>query len=218
MNAMPSIAIRVTKVLATYKSGKIRFRGVPVCPTTHVKTSKRDFYNITTTPSQAVFEPEKGQVWKINGDAYVEEKPSHKKYGVDRHHEIRKAKQCVCILPQTEDAFVAFITEIDTFKGVGEGKAKALWREFKLETLKHMEHSRTGTLEAVVSPKIAKTLVNGYSKYRNLKYAYWLTSKEIPYDIQKMIFEFQPISNEIRRHQDGYKYSIDPRDIIEENH
>jgi hypothetical protein len=77
MNAMPNVTIRVTKVLATYKSGKMRFRGVPVCPATHEKTSKRDFYNITTTPSQVVFEPEIGQVWKINGEAYTEEKPRH---------------------------------------------------------------------------------------------------------------------------------------------
>jgi exodeoxyribonuclease V alpha subunit len=195
----------------------MRFRGVPVCPTTHEKTSSRDFYNITATAEQAVFEPEKGQVWKINGDAYVEEKQSYKKHGVDRHHDIKKAQQCVCILPQTEDAFVAFIREIDAFKGVGEGKAKALWGEFKLETLKHMEHKRTVTLEKVVTPKIAKTLVNGYSKYRNLKYATWLTSKEIPINVQRMIFEFQPIVNENRSHQSGYQYSIDPRTIIEEN-
>ncbi|NQY63163.1 MAG: AAA family ATPase [Alteromonadaceae bacterium] len=217
MNALPSVTIRVTKVLATYKSGKMRFRGVPVCPTTHEKTSSRDFFNITTTAEQAVFEPEKGQVWKINGEAYVEEKPSFKKHGVDRHHDIRKAKQCVCILPQTEDAFVAFIKEIDVFKGVGEKKAKALWSKFKLETLKHLEHGRTVTLQTVVTAKIAQTLVNGYKKYRNLKYATWLTSKEIPIHVQKMIFEFQPIVNENRSHQSGYRYSIDPRTIIKEN-
>ena len=115
MNSMPNITIRVTKVLATYKSGKMRFRGVPVCPTTHEKTSKRDFYFITTTPLQAVFDPEIGQVWKVNGEIYTEEKPSHLKYGIDRHHDIRKAKQCVCILPKTKEAFVAFIEEIDAF-------------------------------------------------------------------------------------------------------
>lgn len=217
MNALPSVTIRVTQILATYKSGKIRFRGVPVCPSTHEKTSSRDFYNITTTPSQAVFEPEKGQVWKINGEAYVEEKQSYKKHGMDRHHDIRKAQQCVCILPKTEGAFISFIRGIEAFKGVGEGKAKALWAEFKLETLKHLEQRHTVTLEKVVSRKIAKTLVNGYSKYRNLKYATWLTSKEIPIDIQKMIFEFQPIANANRTDQSEHKYSIDPRTIIEEN-
>jgi exodeoxyribonuclease V alpha subunit len=217
MNAIPSVTIRVTKVLATYKSGKMRFRGVPVCPSTHEKTSKRDFYFITTTPSQAVFEPEIGQVWKVNGEIYTEEKPSHLKYGIDRHHDIRKAKQCVCILPQTKEAFVAFIKEIDAFKGVGEGKAEDLWDEFKLETLKHMEHRRTKTLKRIVTAATAKSLVSGYGKYRNLKYATWLMSKEIPIDIQKMIFEFQPIVNPQRIHQSGYRYSIDPRTMIEEN-
>lgn len=217
MTLLPNITIRVTKVLATYKSGKMRFRGVPVCPSTHEKTSKRDFYFITTTPSQAVFEPEIGQVWKVNGEAYTEEKPSHLKYGTDKHHDIRKAKQCVCVLPKTKEAFVAFIKEIDAFKGVGVGKAEDLWNEFKLETLKHMEHKRTKVLETVVTPKIAKVLINGYSKYRNLKYAIWLTSKEIPIDIQRMIFEFKPIVNTQRTHQAGYKYSIDPRIMIEEN-
>ena len=217
MNSIPSIMIRVTKVLATYKSGKMRFRGVPVCPTTHEKISKRDFYFITTTPSQAVFEPEIGQVWKINGEAYTEEKPSHLKYGTDKHHDIRKAKQCVCVLPKTKDSFVAFIREIAAFKGVGDSKAKALWSKFKLDTLKHMEHKRTKLLEKVVTPKIARVLIKGYSKYRNLEYAVWLTSKEIPIKIQKMIFEFQPIVNPQRTHQSGYKYSIDPRTIIQEN-
>ncbi|NRB61983.1 MAG: AAA family ATPase [Saprospiraceae bacterium] len=214
---MPNITIRVTKVLATYKSGKMRFRGVPVCPTTHEKTSKRDFYFITTTPLQAVFDPEIGQVWKVNGEIYTEEKPSHLKYGIDRHHDIRKAKQCVCILPKTKEAFVAFIEEIDAFKGVGEGKAKALWVEFKLETLKHMEHRRTKTLERIVTAATAKSLVNGYGKYRNLKYAYWMMTKGIPIDIQRMIFEFKPIVNTQRTHQSGYRYSIDPRIMIEEN-
>ncbi|AAZ26895.1 ATP-dependent DNA helicase [Colwellia psychrerythraea] len=217
MNAIPNVTIRVTKVLATYNSGKMRFSGVPVCPNTHQKLSKRDFYLITATPEQAVFEPEIGQVWKINGEAYTEEKPSYKKHGVDLFHEIRRAKQCVCVLPKTEDAFIAFIKEIAAFKGVGAKWAKKLWTEFKLETLKHMEHRRAATLETVVTPNIAKSLINGYSKYRNLKYATWLTSKEIPIKIQKMIFEFQPISNEIRIHQSGYKYAIDPRTIIEEN-
>jgi len=217
MSSLPNITIRITQVLATYKSGKIRFRGVPVCPTTHEKTSERDFYNITAIPSQVVFEPEKGQVWKINGDAYIEEKPSYKKHGVDRYHDIRKAKQCVCTLPKTKEAFVAFIREIDAFKGVGKGKAEDLWSEFKLDTLKHMEHKRTKILTTVVTAKIAKSLINGYGKYRNLKYATWLTSKEIPIDVQKMIFEFKPIVNEQRTHQSGYKYSIDPRTIIEEN-
>ncbi len=217
MTLLPSITIRVTKVLATYKSGKMRFRGVPVCPSTHEKTSKRDFYFITTTPSQAVFEPEIGQVWKVNGEIYTEEKPSHLKYGTDKHHDIRKAKQCVCILPKTKEAFISFIKEIDAFKGVGENKAEDLWSEFKLETLKHMEHKRTSALETVVTPKIARVLIKGYSKYRNLKYAVWLTSKEIPIDVQRMIFEFQPIVNTQRTHQSGYKYSIDPRTMIEEN-
>lgn len=217
MTLLPSITIRVTKVLATYKSGKMRFRGVPVCPTTHEKTSKRDLYFITTTPSQAVFEPEIGQVWKVNGEAYTEEKPSQLKYGTDKHHDIRKAKQCVCILPKTKEAFVTFIREQAAFKGVGEGKAEALWKEFKLETLKHLEHRRTGILETVVTPKIARVLIKGYSKYRNLKYAVWLTSKEIPIHVQRMIFEFQPIVNPQRTHQSGYKYSIDPRTMIEEN-
>lgn len=217
MTLLPSITIRVTKVLASFKSGKMRFRGVPVCPSTHEKTSKRDFYFITTTPTQAVFEPEIGQVWKVNGEIYTEEKPSHLKYGTDQHHDIRKAKQCVCVLPKTKGAFVAFIREIAAFKGVGDRKAKALWGEFKLETLKHMEHRRTSILETVVTPKVASVLINGYSKYRNLKYATWLTSKEVPIEIQKMIFEFQPIVNTQRTHQSGYKYSIDPRTMIEEN-
>ena len=214
---MPSITIRVTKILSTYKSGKMRFSGVPVCPATHQKTSKRDFYFITATPEQTVFEPEIGQVWKINGDAYVEEKPSYKKHGVDRHHEIRNAKQCVCILPETKQAFVEFIKKAKAFKGVGKGKAEALWDGFGLEILKHMEHGRTGNLETVVTPEMAKTLVKGYSKYRNLKYATWLMSKGIPIKIQKMIFEFKPIINTQRTHQSGYSYSIDPRVIIEEN-
>jgi exodeoxyribonuclease V alpha subunit len=217
MGLMPSITIRVTNILSTYKSGKMRFRGVPVCPDTHKKTSERDFYNITATPEQAVFEPEIGQVWKINGDAYVEEKSSYKKHGVDRHHDIRKAKQCVCILPRSKESFVAFIKEIKAFKGVGKGKAEALWDEFNLETLKHMEHGRTSMLATVVTPKMAKSLVNGYSKYRNLKYAFWLMSKGIPIEIQKMVFEFKPIINPKRTHQSGYSYAIDPRDIIKEN-
>jgi exodeoxyribonuclease V alpha subunit len=217
MTLLPFITIRVTKVLATYKSGKMRFRGVPVCPSTHEKTSKRDFYFITTTPLQAVFEPEIGQVWKVNGEIYTEEKPSHLKYGIDRHHDIRKAKQCVCILPKTKETFVAFIKEIDAFKGVGVGKAAVLWDKFKLDTLLHMKFRRTKILETVVSEKTAKSLVNGYSTYRNLDYAFWMMTKGIPIDIQRMIFEFQPISNETRVHQSGYKYSIDPRTIIEEN-
>ncbi|MBA6232408.1 MULTISPECIES: AAA family ATPase [unclassified Colwellia] len=217
MTLLPSITIRVTKVLATYKSGKMRFRGVPVCPTTHTKTSNRDFYYITATPEQAVFEPETGQVWKVNGEAYVEEKKSHKKYGVDRYHDIRKAKQCVCVLPKTKEAFVVFIKKIKAFKGVGDGKAEVLWDTFKLDTLKHMEHRRTKTLETVVSEKTAKSLVNGYSTYRNLDYAYWMMTKGIPINIQRMIFAFKPIVNTQRTHQSGYKYSIDPRITIEEN-
>lgn len=217
MNALPQVTIRVTQVLATYKSGKIRFRGVPVCPSTHKKNSKRDFYNVTVTPEQAVFEPDSGQVWRVNGDAYIEEKNSHKKHGVDRHHHIRKAKECVCVLPKTEEAFIAFIENIKAFKGVGELYATQVWNAFQLDSLKHMQHSRTSTLETVVPSRIAESLVKGYGKFRNLEYAFWLTKREIPIRIQRMIFEFRPIQNAQRTHQSGYSYSIDPRTLIDEN-
>lgn len=217
MNALPQVTVRVTKVLATYKSGKMRFRGVPVCSSTHKKTSKRDFYNITVTPEQAVLEPESGQVWTVNGHAYVEEKMSYKKHGVDLHHDIRKAKECLCVLPKTEEAFIAFIENIKAFKGVGKLYATQVWKAFQLDALKHMQHSRTSTLETIVPSRIAESLVKGYEKFRNLEYAYWLTKREIPIRIQRMIFEFRPIQNAQRTHQSGYCYSIDPRTLIDEN-
>ncbi len=213
--------IRVTSILAKYKSGLIRFAGVPVCPSTfETKKRSREHYRITARPDQIVFEPSLGQVWTISGVPYIDHKPSHGYQGkMDTIYEYRTPKKMNCLLPRTAEAFGVFIGNKNEFKGVTASKVADLWVKYEEKTLEYMKHERNDLLVKVenVTDVTAKTLIEGFEKYRNIGYSEWMVEHEIPLAVQKNIFDFKPILCEYRMLTNGKSFSIDPCSTIEEN-
>jgi len=220
MNESNSCTIRVTSILETYKSGKMRFAGVSVCPSTFETKEDRARYRITALPHQVGFEPSLGQVWTISGVPYIDYEPSHRFTGkMDTIYEYQNPEKVNCLLPRTAEAFAVFIGIEKEFKGVTPSKVAKLWDTYGEKTLNYMKHARADKLVEVedVTDVTAKTLIEGFEKYRNIEYSKWMVEREIPLDVQKKIFDFKPILCEYRTLANRKSFSIDPRSILEEN-
>ena len=210
--------IRVTSIKPKYKSGTIRFAGVAVCPTTFETQKDRAHYRITARPEQIVFEPSLGQVWTVTGVPAIDHEPSHRYQGkMDTIYDYRKPEKMNCVLPRTAEAFGAFIENKHEFKGVTASKVANLWGKYGEKTIEHMKYARSDLLEKFVTKTSAKTLIEGFEKYRNIGYSKWMVEHEIPLDVQKKIFDFKPILCEYRTLGNRKSFSIDPRTTIEEN-
>ena len=215
------VTLAVTAVKPAYNKGEIRFSCVPVDGNTHLKTSVKDFYFISTHEDQIPggLVITEGQIWTIKGDIGTEVKLSHNGNYKQNHHTIYRITNFKPILPVGNKAFVDFIEKDKEFQGIGPKKAKSLWKEFGVDIFNILKHKDLKKLtKKILSPKSAVSLIEGFKKYGNLKHAMWFTEKGIPGSIQRKIFKFDTsFEHDTRSYIEREEFSYDPREILEAN-
>lgn len=183
-------SIRVTSVSFLSKN-LIVFKGIPLrSDAFHIAKGK---YHVTVlhNPAQLPVPPNSGQVWQVRGLRRIK----HLKIRdyLASEHEYRSPDSVKCVLPETEEQLVQFITREPDFKGIGAKKARDLWlllgHRFDKILSKDTKKHRL-LLSAILSSKSIDSLYNGYSKYRNLKYCNWMTSRGIPSKIQLRLLKY----------------------------
>jgi len=213
-----TVTLRITAIIQSFKkkSSLRMFRAVPIDKNTHLKTSKTDFYFVATPADKLALEPCQGQVWTIKGPASTETTPS-KRGGklVDRTMSMHHPHRCTYVMPKGNHAFVEFIKNEPAFKGISADKAKALWIKFGPEIFSLLENAEAAKLQAVdgITASKASILIKGYKKFGNLKYSVWLTSKQIPPEIQHKIFALPTTVKNSR----GIEVDVNPVDLVSRN-
>ena len=131
-------------------------------------------------------DPALGQIWQVEGT--VENSEQHHD-GYIMKAETFKYPTLTPLLPNSNEAFVRFISEDRTFKGIGESKARELWRQFGSQIFEICENKDFHPLLTVLSKKSIEGLFKGFEKYSNLKYTEQMKNWEIPLPIQKRLIK-----------------------------
>jgi exodeoxyribonuclease V alpha subunit len=213
-----SVLLQVTSVLPQFKNGRIYFSGVRLHKNSHTKASVNDFYNVRTSENELVMMPIEGQIWDIiEPEIFVEKKPSPCGKYTHTHHTLSQIKKFTHVLPQSCKSFVKFIEEDKGFKGLGKDKAEDLWTAFRFGIFDILKRKDRQQLMTVLTEKSTNALIAGFEKYGNLRYATWMTEREIPMAVQHRIFKFKLPQNCYESDKFGNEYKMLPTDIIQEN-
>jgi exodeoxyribonuclease V alpha subunit len=181
------INIRVTSVWQNTKDW-VCFAGVPIKTNSSRILDGRKIVIVKTTPKILPLEPVKGQHWRISGD-YNEKKVAHGDYYLTEQHWYQPEK-CEVTLPHDGEQFIRFIANETAFKGIGEVKARDLWRKFGSKIFNILENKEVDKLNLILNAKLVVALINGYEKYANLKYSTWFADHKIPPRIQHRLFKY----------------------------
>ncbi|WP_323886385.1 AAA family ATPase [Aeromonas allosaccharophila] len=88
---------------------------------------------------------------------------------------------------------IQFIAKEPDFKGIGLGKARALWQRLGTQfhaTLRTDTPESRERLRGILSDVSIDTLFNGYAKYKNLSHCNWMAECRIPSSIQQRLLKF----------------------------
>lgn len=218
MQSNVEVTLRISRVQPSFIKGSVRFSGVPVNKTTFSKVSAIDLYFVAISDDSIPLEPTEGQVWHLKGKSTTEEKPSHDKKYIHRHHFISEVSEANFVFPLVNQAFVEFITNDKAFKGIGRSVAIKIWSAFGNRIFSLLENNNQDALSTVLTDLQIKNMSAGYKRYGNLKYAEYLTSKNIPLPVQKRIFKFTNYDRSNVSHMSVKGNTAnDPIQIIENN-
>jgi exodeoxyribonuclease V alpha subunit len=93
-------------------------------------------------------------------------------------------------LPATGEAFIKFIAEEPDFKGIGNAKARELWRVFGIGIFTMLNNGTTDRLDEVLSEQSITALVAGYKKYENLRFARWFVERNIKHSVSRKVIKY----------------------------
>ncbi|MCH8493891.1 MAG: ATP-dependent RecD-like DNA helicase, partial [Idiomarina sp.] len=153
------------------------------------KFTAKEIYVVNTRPSLIASRPAIGQCWRVQG-SFEKVRVNHGSYYIT---EVRiKPDKCECILPETSEAIVRFLTDTACFKGIGESKARMLVETFPRRLFQILKNNETDKLisQAGLTQKAAESLIEGFKKYSNLEYAQWLSDKRVPLDVIQRILKY----------------------------
>lgn len=182
--------MRVTSV-SFLSENLIVFKGIPLRRDAfHIAKGK---YHVTVVhnPTLLPVSPTSGQVWQVRGLRRIKHIKIRDYLACE--HEYRSPDSVKCVLPETEEQLVQFITKEPEFKGIGAKKARDLWLLLGPRFDKILSEDTPKNrllLSAILSSNSIDSLYKGYSKYRNLKYCNWMTSRGIPSNIQLRLLRY----------------------------
>ncbi|WEM45888.1 AAA family ATPase (plasmid) [Photobacterium sp. DA100] len=164
--------------------------GVPLKRDSYRINNGKYMVSVKMNPKMLPVKPAIGQHWDIEGQCEVK---SMSVGDFDmQEHAFESPEKIKCTLPETQEALVRFIASQTTFKGIGESKARELWKTFgkKLYTLTEEDtKANREVLRAVLTETSISALYEGFDQYANLKSANWMTEHSIPQDIQARLFK-----------------------------
>lgn len=179
--------MRVTSI--PYSSANmVIFSGVPLAKNSYKANSGKYYVTIKADPDSIPVQPAIGQHWSVKGSRLVEEMETGD--FVMQQHTYESPEHIECNLPEMGEQLIRFIAREADFKGIGESKARALWKllgkNFHSTVRKDTPESRE-KLRGVLSEDSINTLFEGYAKYKNLAYCNWMTEFKIPASIQQRL-------------------------------
>lgn len=206
---------RVTHVFYNEQNGTCFMRG------TVNKRDKRNAYtaissikvNVTDTLPSI---PAKGECWEVTGKAeyYTEEK-----YNTVRHvFHYNEPKSIKLIMPNTPEELSEFVSKSSDFPHIGASRIFNIWDKYGDEALHIILKGDIEKLTAVelMSEENAQTLVEGFKKYVNLRYAEWFANHGIPPMVQAAFFKMTAVMDV--KDDSGAKGAIpSPPKVISEN-
>lgn len=117
--------MRVTSI--PYSSANmVIFSGVPLAKNSYKANSGKYYVTIKADPDSIPVQPAIGQHWSVKGSRLVEEMETGD--FVMQQHTYESPEHIECNLPEMGEQLIRFIAREADFKGIGESKARALWK------------------------------------------------------------------------------------------
>ena len=181
------IELRVTSVRSCDEKWAI-FAGVPLKRDSFKSKSARHVVLVSTSVEFLPMEPVAGQHWRITGEM---SKRKAERNGF-KYTELvfKKPSRCEVTLPHDGEEFIQFIASEKEFAGIGEIKARELWSYFGKSVFAILENQDKDALLPVLTNHAAESLIAGFEKYTNLRFAQWFSDHGIPPQIQRRLFKF----------------------------
>jgi exodeoxyribonuclease V alpha subunit len=180
---------RVTSVTRN-TSNYVIFMGAPLDKSNKVFSAKT-LISIMSKKTNLPVEPAIGQHWTV--------KDKYKISDFDNNGYTYKQLTyedpifAVCTLPETGEQFIRFIANEKAFKGIGTVKARELWEYYDKEIYAMLSRNYAEdkiSLSKMLSDTSVEALYEGFKKYSNLKYANWMSKKQIPSNVQQSLLKF----------------------------
>jgi len=189
MNTIYEDQLRVTSI--PFSSNKfVIFTGVPIKKNSYQINSGKYYVTIKTTPEDIPIPPSIGQHWVVKGTREV--KDVNAGDYVMQQHTYESPVHIECSLPEDGEQLIRFIAKENEFKGIGEGKARALWqllgKEFHTTLCNDTPKSRE-RLKSLLSEDSMNALFQGYAKYKNLASCNWMSEHKIPASVQQRLLK-----------------------------
>ncbi len=188
--SLHSELFRVTSIPYS-SSSYVIFSGIPLNDETNQIKDGKYYVTIKARPETLPAQPSQGQQWTVHGNPLIE----RVEVGdvVMRQHTYESPEHVICTLPETGEQLIQFIAKEPDFKGIGLGKARALWQllgeQFHATLRTHTPESRE-RLKSILSDVSIDALFNGYAKYKNLSHCNWMAECRIPSPIQQRLLKF----------------------------
>lgn len=186
LHSVSTFDLRVTNI---YRNDNtyIAFSGVPIKKGNSFIA--KEIYIVNTKPSLIATQPEIGQCWRVHGE-FERVEVNHGRYQIT---EVRiNPDKCECVLPETKEAIVRFLSDAACFKGIGDSKARMLVETFPKNLFQVLKNNETDKLvsQAGLTQRMAESLVEGFKKYSNLEYAHWLSEKHVPMEVIQRLLKY----------------------------
>ena len=177
------ILIRVTSEGYETEDSHI-FRGVAVDGDGD-NLSGTKFYIIKVLDRLKPAMPARGQLWKVTVESTTSREVIRNETRLTEVFiTVQKAR---VIIPESENLFTRYIATDPVFVGIGERIAMRLWVKFQKRIFELLENKDIEQLKqaSFVNDQIARSLIEGWHQYENLKHIGWFEKHDIPSGIAR---------------------------------
>jgi exodeoxyribonuclease V alpha subunit len=167
-----------------------------------LRKDDKKLFLISTNRKLLPVEPAYGQIWKVRGYSSVRkvDKKSYVSY------EIRiSAESMEFILPETGEAFIRFVADQREFVGIGERKARGLWKALGSSIFNDVKERRFETFRPYLSETSITALFDGFEKFKALEHSEFFAKHRIPQGIIQRIFKKYEGSIKQRIEEDPFR-------------
>lgn len=185
---------RITYVHYDERNDKCYMRGTVNQRDKRNTYTPRSSVKVNTTCSGLPSIPAKGEYWNVYGQAeyYTEEK-----YNSIKHiFHFNEPRTIEFMMPNTLEEVKEFVSKSSDFPHIGDVRLFNIWDRYgDEEAMNIIMNGDIDKLTAVdlVSEENAITLVEGFKKYENLKYAVWFAKHRIPPIVQHSFFKMAAV-------------------------
>lgn len=136
-------------------------------------------------------EPRVGQQWRVVGDISFKNVDLNG-YQMSQHC-FDQPTTMQCILPESNEAFIRFVSNDKLFKRIGTSKARRIWEAFGREVFDLLKEDSIDNRKRLRSCELTDesigNLYEGFRTYKNLEHANWFSDIGLPMKVQQRLFK-----------------------------